>query len=618
MSTAAADFADVARKLTAENRLEEALAVIRAGIRAEGGRDVNRLPPAADILARLGRGHEAIEVWRRVAAATPAHAGVWLALTRALMGVERLADAEVAVARTVRADPSLADAWRETARLKEALRVWDAADDALSAAARLEGDRTAGTWRRIGAARRNANRDAAAVAAFSRAVAGDGDAETVADSLHQLGMLARAAGWLDAAESAFDRALSLRPILSPTHFHRGVVRLLRGGTVERAFEGGRQLADAHAEYARRLLAEGKRKEACGHLHEALLFQPQDETLRRTLFDVLDQRRAACRYREMPDKDHTDEWGNIALYAGMEKYNRALVGDPTLAGVPPTALERANPPRPKIFDCFTFYNELDLLELRLRELGEVVDAFVVVEAPWTFQGAAKNLILQENIRRFAPWADKIIHVVVPEAEAGPSPWDREGAQRDAVMLGLAGRAAPDDVVFIGDVDEFPRRRMVETIRDNPVIAGRLNRLSADYYCGFINFKCNYRWHKQISLPYRLLEAMGPDHARFMAIAKYGELLYDAGWHFSWLGGIEKVVGKLKSYAHSEYTGLAAQDSATIMAALTSGKGIFSLMDGSHGYAGEFRVVPVDDSFPETIKSDPAKAARTGWLYQNAAE
>ena len=54
---------------------------------------------------------------------------------------------------------------------------------------------------------------------------------------------------------------------------------------------------------------------------------------------------------------------------------------------------------KIYDCFTFFNELDLLEIRLNELNDVVDYFVIVEGKKTFQNNPKPLFLLENIDRF---------------------------------------------------------------------------------------------------------------------------------------------------------------------------------------------------------------------------
>ncbi len=67
--------------------------------------------------------------------------------------------------------------------------------------------------------------------------------------------------------------------------------------------------------------------------------------------------------------------------------------------------------PRIFDCFTFFNELDILEARLQEMSPVVGAFVLVEATRTFQGALKPLHYSENKGQFAEFANRIIHVLV---------------------------------------------------------------------------------------------------------------------------------------------------------------------------------------------------------------
>jgi hypothetical protein len=82
-------------------------------------------------------------------------------------------------------------------------------------------------------------------------------------------------------------------------------------------------------------------------------------------------------------------------------------------------QRSLAPR-KLFDCFLFYNELDVLEIRLSELEPLVDYFVIVESRVTFQGAPKPLHFQLNQERYARWAAKIIHVVVDDLRPAPQP------------------------------------------------------------------------------------------------------------------------------------------------------------------------------------------------------
>lgn len=107
---------------------------------------------------------------------------------------------------------------------------------------------------------------------------------------------------------------------------------------------------------------------------------------------------------------------------------------------------------RAWDAFLFCDELDLLEARLTELDDVVDRHVLVEAPVTFQGDPKPLHYLENSGRFAPWKDKIIHVVADLGGCGDH-WDREHASRAAVTQGL-GDLADDDIFLLSDVDEIP--------------------------------------------------------------------------------------------------------------------------------------------------------------------
>ena len=68
---------------------------------------------------------------------------------------------------------------------------------------------------------------------------------------------------------------------------------------------------------------------------------------------------------------------------------------------------------KVFDSFIFFNELELLEMRLNILNDVVDYFVLTESPFTVSGNEKPLYYQENKDKFAKWNDKIIHHVTEE-------------------------------------------------------------------------------------------------------------------------------------------------------------------------------------------------------------
>src|SRR5579859_7699219 len=136
----------------------------------------------------------------------------------------------------------------------------------------------------------------------------------------------------------------------------------------------------------------------------------------------------------------------------------------------------------VYDCFTFFNELDLLEIRLNVLNSVVDKFVLVEATLTHQGKPKPLYYNENKARYSGFHDKIIHVIVdkyPDYE-GKSSWVLEHHQRNMIMQGLK-ECQPDDTILISDLDEIPRPELIKVYEHSKGI--KIFRLSVYYY--FIN-------------------------------------------------------------------------------------------------------------------------------------
>ena len=69
---------------------------------------------------------------------------------------------------------------------------------------------------------------------------------------------------------------------------------------------------------------------------------------------------------------------------------------------------------KVYDCFPFFNELDVLEIRLKELWDVVDVFVLAESNLSHSGKPKEYIFENNKERFSQWMSKIRHIKVRHA------------------------------------------------------------------------------------------------------------------------------------------------------------------------------------------------------------
>lgn len=129
---------------------------------------------------------------------------------------------------------------------------------------------------------------------------------------------------------------------------------------------------------------------------------------------------------------------------------------------------------RIYDVFPFALELDLLELRLAQLGDLVDRFIVVESPVGFGGVPKPLFLGRNLDRFRHFRDKLVPVVLDDDAVGVPRGDRRlgtDLRQEAALRNATWRAArshidpgPDTVVLWSDVDELPSRSVLRWIRD----------------------------------------------------------------------------------------------------------------------------------------------------------
>ena len=217
--------------------------------------------------------------------------------------------------------------------------------------------------------------------------------------------------------------------------------------------------------------------------------------------------------------------------------------------------------PKIYDCFTFFNELEILEIRLNELWDVVDRFVIVEATQTHQFKPKPLYFKENMGRFEKFLSKITHIVTEFPEHiqkldidGMPPgenWALERYQRDEIMRGLQG-CKNNDIIIISDADEVPSAEAVKSYRPEMGLC----YLGMKLFCYYLNVRAeNEQWREARILPYGLLKQISPCGARYSGnkslLGTYGEPIPNGGWHFSFMGGPERVRQKICSYAHAEY-------------------------------------------------------------------
>ncbi|NGX31396.1 MAG: hypothetical protein K940chlam8_00764 [Chlamydiae bacterium] len=222
---------------------------------------------------------------------------------------------------------------------------------------------------------------------------------------------------------------------------------------------------------------------------------------------------------------------------------------------------------KIYDCFPFFNELELLDVRLHELDSVVDYFVLVEADKTFQGKDKPLHFEENKERFEPFLHKIIHIVISNMPKGDC-WKREIYQRNSIMRGLVD-ADPDDIIMVSDVDEIPKAIAVEEMsrlfaQDPDSVVLFIQKAYAYYINLGKNPLFERTWTYCIQLKnlappgrgskwYRRNKVYPPNFYRWSNVEAFPphlkcERIKDGGWHFTCLGGPSKVFEKLQAWSH----------------------------------------------------------------------
>ena len=208
---------------------------------------------------------------------------------------------------------------------------------------------------------------------------------------------------------------------------------------------------------------------------------------------------------------------------------------------------------KVFDLIVFNNELRILNVKLHEMADWVDAFVIVEARQTFSGLPKPLVFQENREQFAAFADKIIHVVVDEFPPHlRHAWAREYYQRNFGLFGLNGRVREDDLVLISDADEIVEREIGEGFEGEFAVMG-MERLRY-----FLNYRQTMptRQLKEYASIWRAryLRTMGVGYLRdAIRFDKKCRRISPAGWHFTSVFNAPGIVRKLDSSSHQEHAG-----------------------------------------------------------------
>jgi beta-1,4-mannosyl-glycoprotein beta-1,4-N-acetylglucosaminyltransferase len=259
----------------------------------------------------------------------------------------------------------------------------------------------------------------------------------------------------------------------------------------------------------------------------------------------------------------------------------------------------------------FLNEFDLMDIRLHEMSEVADYFVISESSVTHKGYPKPRYYLENRNRFSEFDSKIVYVDADKymrkvgEDVGTFEWWRENDQRDAIMPALEGIAKDDDAIIVTDLDEIPKASKVPThIDDGDIIGFRMMACEG----GLNRVQVGGSWSPVGATNYANLKRIGgPQALRAMTYATHSvtEFISSSGWHFSWCGSMEDTVYKLmKATPHSELSTPEMADPNRIADNIANGRELFH-GGSSHRMWRQYANVEIDDTFPKYIISNIGK-------------
>ena len=229
---------------------------------------------------------------------------------------------------------------------------------------------------------------------------------------------------------------------------------------------------------------------------------------------------------------------------------------------------------KIYDCFMYFDEEVVVDVRLNTLNKFVDYFVIVESRFTHKGETREL--KFNHKKFEKFKNKIIYIVdeeiysltekikIDDSEDEKSRKAifnaayRENGQRNLISKGLEG-ANKEDFIMISDVDEIPKLSGLNfnTLKEKIIL------FKQDMFYYKFNLKLpNFIWtgtkackKKNLVNPQWLRNIKDRKYSffridTFFSNTKYTsiKIINDGGWHFSNIKTPKEIEFKLRSYLH----------------------------------------------------------------------
>tara|TARA_B100001093_G_scaffold496579_1_gene542431 strand:- start:471 stop:1277 length:807 start_codon:yes stop_codon:yes gene_type:complete len=265
----------------------------------------------------------------------------------------------------------------------------------------------------------------------------------------------------------------------------------------------------------------------------------------------------------------------------------------------------------IFDCFQYFNEEHIVDLRFNILDKFVDKFVIVESTVNHQGKSKKLHF--DISKYKKFKEKINYIIVddtPEKIKKPHEGGEslvEQYQRNSIMRGLKD-ANDNDLIILSDVDEIPDLNKLNEYDKNKYAV--FSQKMFMYKLNFLNLQEN-NWHgskiclkKNFRSPQWLRDLKFKEYP-FWRIDKMQNLqiINNGGWHFAYLQTPENISKKIQSFAHGEFNKTEIVNKENISLKISKGLDIF---ERGHN----LKKLEIDSTFPKYILQNKDKLKK--WI------
>ena len=286
---------------------------------------------------------------------------------------------------------------------------------------------------------------------------------------------------------------------------------------------------------------------------------------------------------------------------------------------------------KIFDCFMYFDEDVLLDLRLNYLNSYVDKFVIVESNYAHSGKKRNLNF--DINNFKKFKNKITYLVFDQEPSGIANFNnkdhiditnskyflnaakRENSQRNYILEGLKD-AEPDDMILISDLDEIPNLEQNNLNEINNRLIFFKQKL---FYYKFNLMLESFEWfgtkacRKKLLLSPQWLRNIKDKNYPFWRLdtifsrTKYQDIYFveNGGWHFSYLKTAKNIEKKLTSYLHHREYDLKPIGEDGIQKMINNKKPVYNLKVDSKKNkfdGGEELKISSTDELPNYIKNN----------------